>query len=502
LAGLKRGGYFRKTLIHDRHGNLLRRGLNNFTAMKSKSLSVPQRLLPAVALVFCLLCHRALAQSPAATLKTLYSFFNGADGAYPEAGLTLGSDGNLYGTTSGGDLPSSYGTMFKVTTGGGLSTLMTFNLTNGWYPAAALTLASDGNFYGTTEKGGTNSNNAVGTVFKVTTNGSLSLLASFNGTNGSLPLFSRLIQGSNGTFFGTTSGGGTNGTNGTVFKVTTNGVITSLVSFNGTNGSVPWAGLMPGNDGNFYGTTQFGGTNGNFGTVFKVTTNGALTSLVSFNGTNGKDPVGGLTLGSDGAFYGTTQYGGTNGSLGTVFKVTTNGVLTSLVSFNGANGEYPEADMGLTLCSDGNFYGTTSGGGTNGGQGTVFRVTTNGVLTCLVSFNAANGSGPGAGLTLGKDGNLYGSTFGGGTNGGFGTIFVLQFRPNIYSTVRTAGGIILSVASTAHSTNYVSATTNLSIPPAMWPIISTNVANASGLFQFTDTNILGQPAKFYSVSTE
>src|SRR5665213_2244172 len=177
--------------------------------------------------------------------------------------------------------------------------------------------------------------------------------------------------------------------------------------FDSTNGTVPVAGLVAGQDGNFYGTTTNGGTNGGYGTVFKVTTSGVLTTLVSFNNTDGVNPQAGLTMGNDGNFYGTTVSGGTNGGWGTVFKVTTNGVLTSLVSFNNTDGSYPRGT--LMLGNDGNLYGTTYFGGSNS-LGTVFKVTTNGVLASLVSFNGANGANPSAGLTLGSDGNFYGTT--------------------------------------------------------------------------------------------
>ena len=171
--------------------------------------------------------------------------------------------------------------------------------------------------------------------------------------------------------------------------------VQTICSLSGTNGQDPST-LTLGSDGNFYGTTWFGGSNIYNGTVFKVTTNGALTTLVSFNKTNGANPNA-LTLGSDGNFYGTTWNGGTNG-YGTVFKVTTNGTLTTLYSFTGESYmQFPCGAGLLTLGSDGNFYGTTQYGGSslNGnGDGMVFKVTTNGALTTLVSFNATNGAIP------------------------------------------------------------------------------------------------------------
>ena len=334
----------------------------------------------------------------AQTLQTLCSF-NNTNGAYPN-GLTLGSDGNFYGTTPGGNYGGGFGTVFKVTTNGTLTTLVSFNGTNGANPWAALTLGTDGNFYGTTCYGGVTNSTfpyGMGTVFKVTTNGVLTTLVSFNNTNGMAPQ-AALTLGNDGNFYGAAwAGGNTNLNNGygdgTVFKVTTNGTLTTLVSFSNTNGAAPNA-LTLGGDGNFYGTTDDGGnTNLNsdygFGTVFKVTTNGTLTTLVSFNGTNGANPWAALTLGTDGNFYGTTWGGGSSDySLGgTVFKVTTNGTLTTLVSFAITNGAEPR--VALVLGNDGNFYGTTGDGGA--GIGTVFKVMTNGTLTSWFHSTAPTG---------------------------------------------------------------------------------------------------------------
>ena len=369
----------------------------------------------------------------AQTLTTLVSF-NSTNGAYPSAGLTLGNDGNFYGTTVvGGTTNSRYtlgmGTVFKLATNGTLTTLVSFNSTNGPYPAAGLTLGNDGNFYGTTGAGG----GGYGTVFKVTTNGTLTTLVGFNGTNGGDPE-AALTLGTDGNFYGTTYQGGiTNhtytGGMGSVFKVTTNGALTTLVALNFTNGVYPHCALTQGSDGNFYGTTCYGGaTNSTYpdgmGTVFKVTTNGALSTLVSFNSTNGAGPWAGLAQDNDGNFYGTTSLGG-SGGYGTVFKMTTNGTLTTLVSFNSINGSGPQS---LMLGSDANFYGTTSLGG-SGGYGTVFKMTTNGTLTTLVSFNSINGSGPRS-LMLGNDANFYGTTYGGGGSG-YGTVFRLLLPPVI-----------------------------------------------------------------------
>jgi uncharacterized repeat protein (TIGR03803 family) len=182
-----------------------------------------------------------------------------------------------------------------------------------------------------------------------------------------------LVQGSDGNFYGTTGGGGTNGA-GTVFKIGTNQPLISLYSFSGGSDGAEPNGLAQGRDGNFYGTAQAGGTS-NVGTVFKISTNGMLTSLYSFTGTNGgHSPTAGLVQGSDGSFYGTTRLSGMVGQYGpgTVFKISTNGTLTNLYSFTGGlDGEFPSA--GLVQGSDGSFYGTTGNSGLVG-AGTVFRL--------------------------------------------------------------------------------------------------------------------------------
>ena len=235
-----------------------------------------------------------------------------------------------------------------------------------------------------------------------------------------------LTLGPDGNFYGTTYQGGSSG-GGTVFCVTTNGTLTTLVNFAKTNGANPQAALTPGPDGNFYGTTPYGGSSGD-GTVFCVTTNGNLTTLVNFANTNGASPQAALSLGPDGNFYGTTPNGGSSGN-GTVFCVTTNGTLTTLVNFAYTNGAYPSA--ALTLGPDANFYGTTFYGGSSGG-GTVFCMTTNGTLTTLVTFAYINGASPHANLTLGPDGNFYGTTFDGGSSG-IGVIYRLNLPPEILS---------------------------------------------------------------------
>jgi uncharacterized repeat protein (TIGR03803 family) len=345
------------------------------------------------------------------TLNVLFNFSaTSGGGITPVGNLVQYSDGTFYGMTNLGGSGNN-GSVFKMTPAGALTTLVSFTGTNGTDPDAGLVLGSDGNFYGMANGGGSSSD---GTVFKMTPAGVLTTLVSFTGTNGSFP-DGALVQGSDGNFYGVAGAGGSSNF-GTVFKITPAGVLTTLVSFTGTIGadlgSSPAAGLVQGSDGNFYGTTEFGGT-ANDGTVFKMTPTGTLTTLVSFTGAaNGANPRAALVQGSDGNFYGTTQLGGSS-SDGIVFKITPTGTLTTLVSFTGAaNGAAPYED--LVPGSDGNFYGATNLGG-SANEGTVFMMTPAGVLTTLLSFTGTNGAFARTGLMQSIDGNFYGTTLDGGS---------------------------------------------------------------------------------------
>ena len=374
----------------------------------------------------------------AQTLTTLHSF-NGTDGSNPTTGLVQGTDGNFYGTTVG----FFARTVFKISPEYPytLTTLHTFDST----PSADLVQGTDGNFYGTTDYGG--GAYGSGMVFKINPQPpyTVTTLYSFcsqpNCIDGTYPE-GGLVQGTDGNFYGTTLDTGAYGS-GTVFKITPGGTLTTLYSFcsrtNCTDGANPYAGLVQSTDGNFYGTTGFGGAN-SYGTVFKMTPSGTLTTLYSFcsqtNCADGNTPYAGLVQGTDGNFYGATgTYPSTNSS-GTVFKITPSGTLTTLYSFcsqpNCTDGGGPSE---LVQATDGNFYGTTDYGGAYSG-GTVFKINTQPpyTLTTLYSFcsqtNCTDGTYPAAGLVQGTDGNFYGTTLGGGTSGncsgGCGTVFTLS----------------------------------------------------------------------------
>jgi uncharacterized repeat protein (TIGR03803 family) len=300
------------------------------------------------------------------TITTLASF-NGTDGANPRAGLVMDTSGNLYGTTSG---PTSRdGTVFELAHGSStITTLAAFNGTDGKDPLAALVMDSSGNLYGTAAAGGASND---GTVFELA-HGSrtITTLASFDGTNGADPV-AALIMDSSANLYGTAAAGGAL-SDGTVFEVAAgSGTITTLATFNGPNGANPSGPLIMDSSGNLYGTAGAGGASNN-GAVFELAQgSGTITTLASFDGASGSTPHGALLMDGVGNLYGTTAGGGASND-GTVFELAAgSGTITTLASFDGTDGAFPEA--GLIMDSRGNVYGTTYGGG-GFGDGTVFVV--------------------------------------------------------------------------------------------------------------------------------
>src|SRR5208337_1991139 len=236
-------------------------------------------------------------------------------------------------------------------------------------PNAGLVQDTDGNFYGTTfgDDNPTCGGSGCGTVFKITSGGTLTTLHSFcalsSCLDGGNPT-AALVQGTDGNLYGTTSAFGKD-LEGTVFKITTSGKFTTLHTFSGTDGNSPYGGVIQGIDGNFYGTTGYGGAGGN-GTVFKITPTGKLTTMHSFKGADGANPYGGLVQGAPGLlpgnFYGTTYAGGANG-YGTIFEITPTGTLTTGYRFcsqpSCADGANPSAGLAATFRVVPYFYGTT-----------------------------------------------------------------------------------------------------------------------------------------------
>lgn len=385
--------------------------------------------------------------SPAQTFTTLYSF-DGTHGSEPYLmSLIQAADGALYGTAEFGGSHNS-GTIFRITTAGALSTLHSFcsqaNCVDGLQPETGLLLGPGRTVYGSTGQGGKGTCglfNGCGTLFRFSSNGSL-LDRSFRGLDGAVPT-AALIRGTDGNFYGTTSAGGSDQSCdtgcGTIFKVSAAGALTKLHDFiYATDGALPYAPLLQGSDGNFYGATSSGGPGGfGLGTIFKLTPAGTLTTLYTFDTIHGGVPFGGLVEGKDGNFYGTTYSGGIHDCFnpcGTVFQITPAGSLTVLHKFILTDGGAPSA--GLILASDGNFYGTTTIGGDVScnapyGCGTIFEITPAGTLTTLHSFSGTDGAYPTGGLIQANDGNFYGTTFEGGSND-LGTVYKLSLNPGAH----------------------------------------------------------------------
>jgi uncharacterized repeat protein (TIGR03803 family) len=391
------------------------------------------------------LCATSTITLAAQTFTTLHSF-SPAEGALPYAGVVQGADGNFYGTTEYGGAYNG-GTIFRIAPCGTLTTLHSFcaeyRCPDGGMPTATLVQARDGDFYGTTTSGGITGPFAYGgTVFRITPSGKFTTLYRFcsqSGCEDGAYPYAGLVQAADGNLYGTTVNGGNYGCYGilgcgTVFKITPDGALTTLHTFCPNNvctdGAQPYGGLVEGTDGNFYGTTYTGGLGGanDAGTVFKMTPDGTLATLYNFCsvtvGSVCKDGLyskATLVQAVNGDLYGTTLQSGSKGS-GTVFKLTPSGTLTTLSNL-------PSSDSaGLAQGTDGDLYGTTVGFGAND-PGTIFKITPAGVLTTLYSFCAQNGCpdgiSPYAGLMQATNGDFYGTTSQGGTSND-GTVFSLS----------------------------------------------------------------------------
>ena len=365
--------------------------------------------------------------TPQGRLTILHSF-NGMDGYAPIAPLVQARSGNFYGTTLGGGA-NGEGTFFKITPRGKLTTI--YNFENNGGTSVGLVQGTDGNFYGTSLSGGASracGTGGCGTVFKITPGGTLTILHSFDYIDGAYP-HAGLVQGTDGNFYGTTLSGQLKLQScsygcGTVFKITPAGQLTTLHYFDGMDGSEPNAPLAQARSGNFYGTTLGGGANNNCalysgcGTVFKMTPSGKLTTLYSFESTGlygnvlNYDAVAGLVQATDGNFYGTTYLGGDSSGCGivllagcgTIFRITPGGMLTTLYSFGSNDDAYPSD--GLVQGTDGNFYGTTLVGGgyrklCEYGCGTVFSISVG--LGPFVKTNPTSGKVGVAVTILGSD---------------------------------------------------------------------------------------------------
>jgi uncharacterized repeat protein (TIGR03803 family) len=324
-------------------------------------------------------CGTIFEITPAGKLTTYE--FDGTNGSGPMGGLVQVADGDFYGVTGGGGV-NDLGTVFKFSPKSGLTTLYSFAADTGYGPLGGLVLASDGNFYGTASSGGLPMGQCTpsgcGTIFKITPSGTYTTIHGFNGIpDGGSPL-AAMVQAPNGKLYGTASDLGNSGSYGTVFTITLGGKYTVVHQFNNTDGAYPFGGLIVGTDGNLYGQTDLGGASqyGAFGTVYKMTPSGKVTTLHSFEQTDGDNPISNLVQGTDGNFYGTASYGGKYPNYGTIFKITSTGKFTTLENFDSTDGSYPYA--GLIQATNGKFYGETFAGGSSTacpyGCGTVFSL--------------------------------------------------------------------------------------------------------------------------------
>jgi uncharacterized repeat protein (TIGR03803 family) len=458
--------------------------------------------------------------------------------------LIQGADGNFYGTTVAGGSGAcadgfgveGCGTIFRITPAGVQTVLYNFlydsvtnTAVNGIYPYGGLVQGKDGNFYGTASAGGNPSaggngcNLGCGTIFKITPAGKFTLLHQFAGVGGKPPEGAgptgRLIQASDGRFYGTTySGGSVEGFNnqGTIFSITPSGVFSTLHQFDNVHavrdGANPYAGLIRATDGNFYGTTYFGGTDG-VGTVFRFSkSTGVVTVLHSFvqplhgDFPDGAYPLAALVQASDGSLVGATTTGGAvqADDNGTLFRITTKGVFAKLWDFDAkTGGSYPQG--GLIQASDGNFYGTTQvGGQADCSCGTVYRLTPSGTVTPLTAFeDATAGRWPLAVPLQGADGSLYITNSRGpsiGPHDGGGTVIridnglpkpapvITKFSPASGSVGKKVtisgdhfvGTIGVSFSGTMASFTVKSATTVVAVVPAGAMSGRITVTNAGG----------------------
>lgn len=375
-----------------------------------------------------------------------------ADGGNPSS-LLLASNGQFYGTCVNQGL-KGWGDIYHITAAGTLTPVYSFTNApapyDGTTPYAALAQGTNGLLYGMAQAGGSN---GVGTIFDLKTNGSFSSPYSFSrvkgpketNSDGMGPFCALALNTNNGNFYGTAESGGANGY-GTVFQVTHQGKMTVLYAFsNLLDGGSPQAPLMLFTNGCLYGTAAGGGSNG-FGTVFQISAVNAVKPIYSFtNGLDGAEPQGILVNGRDGFLYGTCSAGGSNGT-GSIYKITTNGVLTALYSF-GAATQYPgtggvqnqyNADginpKDLVLGSDGSFYGVAFYGGPNG-SGSVYQYSQSAGFNLLYGFSYSGGEPNSDGanpLSLAQhtNGNFYGTAYTGGSNG-FGAFFTIGLPPSI-----------------------------------------------------------------------
>ncbi len=405
---------------------------------------------------------RGLFQFIAAVLLVLAAPRGRADGAFqllhtfpsspneprlPGCRLLEVEPGVFYGTSLFGG-PFNCGTVFRFRPDTGVEVIATFDGTNGFLPDGGLVQGPDGNLYGVTEAGGIgysgdppNLNPGPGTVFRVSLTGQMDTLFCFNATNSATP-FGPLVFGADGTMYGVTFFGSNSDASGTLFQISTNGAMVQLHSFGGPDGSWP-VGLTEGTDGALYGTTRSG-------TAFRTTTNGLFSVLARFTGTNGNGPTA-LSRDPFGGFVSTTTIGGVGG-FGTIFHLSEDGALQTLYSFKGTDAAGPSS--GVVRGGDGALYGTTWGSfdHIHDTNGSIFRLSLDGVLSIVTRFDGTNGLRPITGMMLASDGYLYGATADVMNESPFngGTLYRVAQTPAMESVAIAGGKVTLAWRSFTH----------------------------------------------------
>jgi uncharacterized repeat protein (TIGR03803 family) len=403
-------------------------------------------------------CGTVFKITPQGTFNTVWNFQNGGNGCGPDGGLMLASGGDVYGsTTNAGD--GGRGTLWKLSPEGTLATVYEFGFADGANPNSSLAEAPNGILYGTTVNGGNGISccDGGGVVFKMTSSGAFSVLHFFDFTDGWDPQDATLVLGTDGSFYGETAGGGTNSCPsglgcGVLYKIGPLGAFTVLHNFKGSDGYVPYGGLIQASDENFYGTTYFGGAHGE-GTVFKLTSSGTLTTLHSFSGGDGAQPRGRLIQATDGNLYGITYAGGANGD-GTIYELTLGGQFTKLHDFEGSDGAQPRS--GIAQDTNGTFYGETSGGGSSG-NGTIFSLSMG--LGPFASFilNSAE---------VGQTAEILGQGFSGTTAVSFdGTAAAFTVQSDTYLTATVPVGATTGFVTVTETGGTLTSNTKFRVTP-------------------------------------
>jgi uncharacterized repeat protein (TIGR03803 family) len=308
------------------------------------------------------------------------------------------------------------GTAFRITPSGTLTVVHRFTPPGGIRPVGGLTLATDGQYYGTNALGGLYGR---GNVFKMKQGGGLTVLHTFTAAEGGIPIVPP-IESVAGDFYGTTAGDASHP--GCIYRITKSGEFTVLHLLSGSDGAQSNAPLVQGSDFFFYGTATIGGAH-DYGTIFRISADGTFEVLYNFDGTHGRWPITPLIQAKDGNFYGTTQQSGTQGGGGVVFKLTPGRVYTVLHDFTGGSDGNNLAG-GLVQATDGNLYGVNNQGG-QFGCGVLFRITTAGTFKTMHAFDGGHGCQPQVGMMQHTNGILYGTTALGGSVGD-GTFYSLD----------------------------------------------------------------------------